>query len=77
MKRFNVDTANGAIRFQADSKRYVINLKFMNASDYATSVKNVDLYVKDGCKIYDLSDRQANAPSKGIYIRNGKKFVVK
>ncbi|MDT3387418.1 MAG: DUF4859 domain-containing protein [Bacteroidota bacterium] len=70
-------TANGTICFQVDSKRYVVNVTFMNASDYSTGVKNVEGNAKNVGIVYDLSGRQVKTTTKGIYIRSGKKFVIK
>lgn len=69
--------ANSTICFQVDTKRYVVNLTFMNADDYATGVKAIEKDATQTGKIYDLSGREVSKPNKGIYIRNGKKFVVK
>ena len=49
----------------------------MNADDYATGVKTVETSTREDGKLYDLSGREVNKATKGIYIRNGKKFVVK
>ena len=69
--------ANSTICFQVDTKRYVVNITFMNADDYATGVKTVETSTREDGKLYDLSGREVNKATKGIYIRNGKKFVVK
>lgn len=58
------------------SKVYVINIKFMNAEDYAAGIENVKVESNDG-KIYDLSGRQVSKPAHGLYIMNGKKYMVK
>ena len=58
-------------------KVYVINIVFMNAEDYATGINDVKQNAKNDGKIYDLSGRQISKPAHGLYIMNGKKFVVK
>ena len=43
-------------------------------------IENGKLKMEDAQHIYDLSGRKVSVPSvlpKGVYIRNGKKFVVK
>ena len=32
---------------------------------------------QDAKSVYDLSGRQIAQPKRGLYIRNGKKFIVK
>ena len=60
-----------------EAKVYVINIVFMNAEDYATGINDVKQNAKNDGKIYDLSGRQISKPAHGLYIMNGKKFVVK
>lgn len=42
-----------------------------------TSVDHIELALPDNQKIYDLQGREVNNPSHGIYIRGGKKYIVK
>ncbi len=67
-----------------DEKRYIFNLKLVNEATY-TGISRVDVdnQTNDGV-VYDLSGRvvRTNAASveslaKGIYILNGKKYIVK
>lgn len=60
-----------------ETKIYVINITFMNADDYATGIDNIKQNAKNDGKIYDLSGRQVSKPAHGLYIMNGKKYVVK
>lgn len=60
-----------------EAKVYVINIVFMNAEDYATGINDIKQNAKNDGKIYDLSGRQVSKPAHGLYIMNGKKFVVK
>ncbi len=41
------------------------------------SARPVAAKTTDDAPVYDLSGRRASSPSAGIYIQNGKKFVVK
>lgn len=74
--------AEGTIGFMVkgendETKIYVIYVTFMNAADYATGINDIKLNNKANGKIYDLSGRQVSKPAHGLYIMNGKKYVVK
>ncbi|MCR5130134.1 MAG: M6 family metalloprotease domain-containing protein [Prevotella sp.] len=43
----------------------------------AAGIDNVETVSGISSAVYDLQGRKISAPTKGIYIRNGKKFVVK
>lgn len=47
--------------------------------DYTTSIQEDIVLAEDvaGKEIYDLQGRRVKSPKKGIYIVNGKKFIVK
>lgn len=64
------------ICFQIDTKRYIYHVTFMDEALY-TGIDNVSASATKKGKIYDLSGRLVKNPNKGIYIQNGKKFVVK
>ena len=54
-------------------------LKKFNAlfeQEIATGIKNVNVNVNDNC-YYDLNGRRVAQPTKGIYILNGRKVVIK
>jgi len=42
-----------------------------------TGINSVKSDVPSDSRIYDLMGRQISNPTKGIYIRNGKKYIVK
>ena len=42
-----------------------------------TGIMTIELSDDDKAVIYDLNGRRVEQPSKGIYIKNGKKVVVK
>ena len=46
------------------------------AEDIATGIKNVNVNVNDNC-YYDLNGRRVAQPTKGIYILNGKKVIIR
>ena len=66
----------GDMCFEIDTKRYVYHLTFVDPETYTGISNVVEKNGKDG-KTYDLSGRMVNNPAKGIYIQNGKKYVVK
>ena len=45
--------------------------------DYTTDIDEVEMQTTEATIIYDLSGRRVENPSKGIYIVNGKKVVLK
>jgi hypothetical protein len=46
-------------------------------SKASTGIKEVNSFNANSQTIYDLQGRIVSASSKGIYVKNGKKFVVK
>lgn len=70
--RFSLDWAsNGKYKFTDDAPFYPIKSTNQTAIEEITDnrVKSTD--------IYDLQGRKVENPSKGIYIINGKKVLVK
>ena len=45
--------------------------------DGTTSLKAIENKVTEDGKLYDLQGRQVTYPAKGLYIKNGKKYIVK
>ena len=53
-------------------------LKIMTEEEYITGIEQITASTTDGTKvIYDLQGRRVQAPSKGLYIVNGKKMIIK
>ena len=51
---------------------------FFNGADETTGIENLDaIETLTSGKVYDLSGRVVTAPTKGLYIVNGKKVFVK
>lgn len=69
--------STGAFCFEKDNKRYIYNVAFVSEAIYS-GIESVIATenAKDGV-IYDLSGRRVQNPGKGLYIINGKKYVVK
>ena len=60
-----------------DSNWNVESFSLLKSNDTPTGIENVEApQVKDN-KIYDLQGRLVKNPSKGLYIRNGKKVIFK
>ena len=52
------------------------NLIWMD--DVVTGINMINMEIQNGTKVYDLQGRQVTNPTaRGIYIVNGKKYVVK
>lgn len=70
--------AEATICFEIDAKRYVIHITLLDPESYeaAQGIEGISADKKDG-KIYNLQGQEVVAPAKGIYIMNGKKFLVK
>lgn len=49
----------------------------MTPDAYTTGVNSIKVNAKNDGKIYDLSGRQISKPAHGLYIMNGKKYMVK
>ena len=72
--RFSLDWAsNGAYKFTKDAPFYPIKSTNPSAVESLESTDNS----QQTTVIYDLQGRQVTNPTKGIYIVNGKKVVIK
>ena len=69
------DQVKSRLAFDQKGWLYVMNLTLCNDDEYM-GISNAETAVKNGA-VYDLSGRKVVNPVKGIYIQNGKKFVVK
>ena len=62
--------------FNIEDKLYVYYATLVSTEIY-TGIKNVGSDVKADNRIFDISGRQVSKPTRGIYIQNGKKVVIK
>ena len=62
--------------FNIDDKLYVYYANFVSEEVY-TGIKTVGNEAKADNRIFDISGRQVTKPTRGLYIQNGKKIVVK
>ena len=68
--------ADGQFCLRAGDKEFVYAIRFVSPALY-TGISNANVETKADGRIYDLSGRQVTKPVRGLYIQNGKKFVVK
>ena len=62
--------------FNIDDKLYVYYANFVSEEVYS-GIKTVGNEAKADNRIFDISGRQVTKPTRGLYIQNGKKIVVK
>ena len=80
IKSYIVDDAN-----ISNSYKTVLYLKYNNKyytfnvaiNESATAITSVEEANADDSAIYDLAGRKVATPSKGIYVKGGKKYLVK
>ena len=65
------------ILFTFNKWNYLFNTKFESAAEYEEGVKSVELNAKNNGQIFDLMGRRVDQATKGLYIVNGKKYIVK
>ena len=58
-------------------KSAAAKFSFFALDDETTGIEDIHALQHDDSKVYDLSGRRVVKPSKGLYIKNGKKFIVK
>lgn len=62
--------------FNIDDKIYVYYANFVSEAVYS-GIKTVGNEAKADNRIFDISGRQVTKPTRGLYIQNGKKVVIK
>ena len=70
------ETVNTKLAISQSGWYYIYNLVIGNDVNI-DGIRDVKLNKQNEGVIYDLMGRRVNNPSKGIYIQNGKKFVLK
>ena len=68
--------ADGQFCFEVADKQYIYYVKFVSEEVY-TGIDDVTAKTVKNGMIYDLSGRRVVKPVRGIYVQDGKKFVVK
>lgn len=87
---FRIDTSeSGNIKLKegvslAEGTTYVFTIDctdphnaVLNVEEATTSIRDITYMPHSDDFIYDLSGRRVNNPARGIYIRNGHKFLVR
>jgi hypothetical protein len=71
-------TTIAGTRAYLKAKEADVKVRFVIGDETATSIEGIKFTenVENG-KIYDISGRLVTRPVKGLYIKNGKKFIVK
>lgn len=65
----------GAMCFEIDGKQYVYNITFMDGESY-TGIAGVKAEGAGNGKMYNIAGQEIKTP-KGLYIKNGKKYIAK
>jgi len=62
---------------EVEGKRFIYHAKLVSLQAYVTGIESISNGQMGNGTLYDLSGRQVAKAQKGIYIQNGKRFVVK
>ena len=73
---FEGKSINTKLYFTYNGWNYLFNTKFVPASEYS-GVTTVEQTKHDDGAVYDLQGRRVQQVAKGLYIMNGKKYIVK
>lgn len=68
------------IRSSQTSNCHALNAQWLEDINYESLTSGIAAVLSDNAEsyaIYDLSGKRVNAPSHGIYIKNGRKFIAK
>ncbi|MBR1505811.1 MAG: hypothetical protein IJ614_06860 [Prevotella sp.] len=68
---------DGTLLLKSEGGQYIEKITITSAGGSETAIKNVKGADKADGKYYNLNGIEVAAPQKGVYIRNGKKVVVK
>jgi hypothetical protein len=75
----NIDadkTINTRLCFDFGGWYYIYNVQFVNPEVY-TGIEKTVATSQDNKAIYDLTGRKVANPTKGLYIMDGKKYILK
>lgn len=71
-------SAMGVMCFLVEGKRYVYNVRFVSAKYYTDGIaENPRISNLKSQTIYDLQGRKIEKATRGLYILNGRKYIVK
>lgn len=63
--------------FEVEGKQYVYYMKMLSEKGYKDGIETVSTDGQQGGRLFDLSGRQVLKAQRGLYIQQGRKFVVK
>ena len=63
--------------FEVNNKQYVYYVKLLSKKGYEDGIETVSAEGRQSGKLFDLSGRQVVKPQRGLYIQQGRKFIVK
>ena len=70
-------SAMGLMCFLVNDKRYVYNVKFQSEKAITDGINASTRQLVNSSTIYDLQGRKIQKASRGLYIQNGRKYIVK
>ena len=70
-------SAIGTVCFLIEGKRYVLNVKFVSEAIYTGITEHHSVPHTSLSAIYDLQGRKVVKTQRGLYIQNGRKYMVK
>lgn len=70
-------SAMGLMFFLVNDKRYVYNVKFQSEKAITDGINASTRQLVNSSTIYDLQGRKIQKASRGLYIQNGRKYIVK
>ena len=70
-------SAIGLMCFLVNDKRYVYNVKFQSEKAITDGINPSTRQLVNSSTIYDLQGRKIQKASRGLYIQNGRKYIVK
>ena len=69
--------ANKAFMILSDEQAYFTNIAIVDYETWVNGISEVSTNKVENNTIYDIQGRIVNNPTKGLYIVNGKKMVIK
>ena len=70
-------SAIGTVCFLIEGKRYVLNVKFVSEAIYTGITEHHSVPHTSLSAVYDLQGRKVMKTQRGLYIQNGRKYMVK
>ena len=67
----------GTVCFLIEGKRYVLNVKFVSEAIYTGITEHHSVPHTSLSAVYDLQGRKVVKTQRGLYIQNGRKYMVK